>query len=153
MELLNERAWRKTGYTIGRFSVDGARICDSLEDTDRGLVQTWPLATIKALKIAGETAIPTGTYRVVLSYSQKFRNKTWAQKYGGLVPEILDVPGYSGVRIHPGNKAADTLGCILLGENKVVGGLVNSKKKYEELMDKYLVPAWSRKEVITITIR
>lgn len=153
MELTVGRKWRKPTYSIGVLSVNNLRFSETIEDKDRGLTSTMSVEEIKTIKVYGETAIPTGTYRVALTYSQKFRNKTWAQKYGGLVPEILNVPGFSGVRIHPGNKAADTLGCILLGENKVVGGLVNSKKKYEELMDKYLVPAWSRKEVITITIR
>lgn len=153
MRLKIDRAWKKTAYTIGRFFVNGIRLGESLEDPDRGLNSSMDEATIKAVKVYGETAIPTGTYRVVLSASEKFKKKSWAQRYGGLVPEILGVKGFSGVRIHPGNTAADTLGCLLVGENKKVGQLVNSQKKYYELMDKYLMPAWKSGEGIFITIK
>lgn len=153
MVLKVNRAWKKAGYTIGKFFVNGIRLCESLEDTDRGLNMGMSEALIKMTKIAGQTAIPTGTYTVVLSVSPKFKNKSWAKKYGGLVPEIVGVPGFSGVRIHPGNTDKDTEGCILIGDNKEVGKVINSTKRYYELMDKYIVPAWSRKETITITIK
>lgn len=153
MEIIIERAWKKADYTIGRLFVNGERICESLEDTDRGLKSSFTDAAIKAIKIAGKTAIPTGTYKVVLSVSPKFKNKSWAMKYGGLVPEIVGVKGYVGIRFHPGANAEQTEGCPLVGENKVKGGLINSQKTYCELMDKYFIPAWNRKEEITITIR
>ena len=153
MVLKVNRAWKKAGYTIGKFFVNGIRLCESLEDTDRGLNMGMSEALIKMTKIAGQTAIPTGTYTVVLSASPKFKNKSWAKKYGGLVPEIVGVPGYSGVRIHPLTDATQTDGCVGVGDNKVVGKLVNSQKRYFELMDKYLIPAWSRKEQIKIMIK
>jgi hypothetical protein len=153
MEIIIERAWKKADYTIGRLFVNGERICESLEDTDRGLKSSFTDAAIKAIKIAGKTAIPTGTYKVVLSVSPKFKNKSWAKKYGGLVPEIVGVKCYVGIRMHPGANAEQTEGCPLVGENKVKGGLINSQKTYCELMDKYFIPAWNRKEEITITIR
>lgn len=153
MVLKVNRAWKKSGYTIGKFFVNGVRLCESLEDTDRGLNSGMSEALIKMTKIAGQTAIPTGTYTVVLSVSPKFKNKTWAKKYGGLVPEIKNVPGYSGVRIHPLTDATQTDGCVGVGENKAVGKLLNSQKRYFELMDKYIVPAWSRKEQIFIMIK
>lgn len=153
MELKTDRAWKKETYTIGKFFVNCIRLCESLEDKDRGLNSSMTLEQIKAIKVYGITAIPAGTYEVILSISPKFKSRSWAAKYSGLVPEIIGVPGFEGVRIHPGNKAEDTLGCILVGDNKVKGGLVNSTKRYYELMDKYLVPAWSRKEEITITIK
>lgn len=153
LTLITERAWRKPDYTIGRFFANENRLFESLEDADRGLVQSMPVGIINQKKVYGRTAIPKGIYKVVLSVSKKFKNKPWAKKYKGLVPEILDVKGFSGVRIHPGNKADDTLGCILVGYNKVVGGLVDSTKAYYELMDKYLVPALENGEEITLEIR
>ena len=153
MKLKIDRAWKKEGYTIGRFFINGVRFCEVVEDKDRGLHSSMSIQDIEKVKVYGETAIPTGTYKVILSYSNKFKARAWAIKYGGLVPELVGVPGFSGVRIHPGNTAADSLGCLLPGENKVKGGVINSTKKYYELMDKYIVPAWSRKEEITITIK
>ena len=152
LRLKTQRAWKKADYTIGRFFVNDARFYESLEDTDRGTTSNYSVASIRLIKIAGRTAIPSGVYKVVLSVSPRFKSKAWAARYGGLVPEILGVKGFSGVRIHPGNTAADTDGCILIGENKAKGALVNSQKRYLELMDKYLMPAWNRKEEITITV-
>lgn len=152
LRLSTDRAWKKPTYTIGRFFVNDTRLCESLEDTDRGLNSNFTEAAIKLAKIYGQTAIPTGTYKVILSVSDKFKKKAWAAKYGGLVPEIVGVKGFSGVRIHPGNTAEDTLGCVLVGENKKAGAVINSVKCYYELMDKYIFPAWTRKEEITIEI-
>jgi len=153
IELLIERKWPKKEYTVGAFSACGERLFESLEDTDRGLVSNMPTAVINAAKVYGQTAIPKGRYRVVLSHSPKFANRTWGKKYGGLVPEILGVKGFSGVRIHPGNKAADTLGCPLVGRNKKVGELVESTACYYKLMNEYLIPAHETGEEIFITIR
>lgn len=153
MELAIERKWKKMDYTIGIMYVNGERFCETLEDTDRGLSSEMPVGKINQLKLYGVTAIPRGRYRVVLSVSKKFKTKTWAKKYDGLVPELLNVKGYSGVRIHPGTKAQDTLGCPLVGRNKVVGGLVDSQKTYYALMDEYLMPAHKAGEEIYIAIR
>ena len=153
MKLKVNRRWKKDTYVIGDLYCNGIRLFNTLEDTDRGLNSSMPVGIINQKKIPGKTAIPTGTYTVVLSYSPKFSNKSWSKKYGGLVPEIKDVKGYSGIRIHPGNSDKDVEGCIAIGENKAVGKVLNSTKCYYELMDKYLVPAWSAKEEITIIIK
>ena len=153
MELTIERRWKKTGYTIGVLLVNGERFCETLEDTDRGLSSEMPVGKINQLKLYGITAIPRGRYRVVLSVSPKFKTKTWGKKYGGLVPELLNVKGYDGVRIHPGSNANSTSGCPLVGRNKVVGGLVDSQKTYYALMDNYLMPAHKAGEEISITIK
>ena len=153
MKLKVDRKWKADTYTISAFFINGVRFYETVEDKDRGLSSGMSLADINSKKVYGETAIPTGTYKVILSVSNKFKTRAWAKKYGGLVPELVNVPGFSGVRIHPGNTAADSLGCILPGENKIKGGVTNSTKRYYELMDKYIVPAWSRKEEITITIK
>ena len=151
MKLKINRKWPKAAYCVGVFYVSGSRLCESLEDTDRGLEQKMPTGKINQIKVFGKTAIPKGTYRVVLSVSPKFKDRAWAKKYNGLVPEILNVKGFSGVRLHPGNRASDTDGCPLIGDNTAVGKVTNSTKRYYELMDK-LVPAWEKGEEITIEI-
>ena len=153
MELTLKRRFKGEHYTIGSLSVDGQWLCDTLEDKDRGLSSTMALCEIKAKKVFGKTAIPTGTYRVELTYSAKFASRHWAKKYNGLVPEILGVKGFSGVRIHPGNKPEDTDGCPLVGENKVKGQVINSVETYYKLMDNFIMPAWNNKEEIYITIK
>lgn len=123
MEAKLERAWRLETYTVGKVFVDGKRFSESMEDKDRGLTQDMPLDEIKRVKVYGETAIPTGTYTVKMTYSQKYKR---------MMPEVLNVPGYSGIRIHSGNTAKDSLGCILLGRNTKVGMVTESRKTCEE---------------------
>lgn len=125
MEINVKRVFTCDKYTIGRLYVDGEYMCDTLEDCDRGLDDSMDEKTIKRLKVYGKTAIPTGTYRVVLSYSSRFRK---------ILPEILNVKGYSGVRIHTGNTPEDTLGCILVGRNTKKGMVTESRKTFEPLM-------------------
>ncbi len=146
------RKWPKAAYTVGRFYVGTAFFGNSMEDADRGLWQTMPLAEIQRRKVWGETAIPKGTYVVKLTYSSKFASRAWGYKYRGLVPQIMDVPGFEGIRIHPLNRAEDSLGCIGVGKNDKVGWISSSTKYYYDLMDNYLMPAHRRGEDITITI-
>ena len=153
INIVVERKWKRETYTIDVWSINGVRICEGVEDKDRGLNQNMNEMAIKLMKIAGQTAIPTGTYRIALSVSPKFKNKEWAKKYGGLVPEIRSVRGFSGIRIHPGSNASSTEGCLIPGDNKVKGGVINSQKRYFELMDNYLKPAWDKGEPIQITIK
>ena len=153
MKLLVERKWKRPEYTIGILYVNGERFSETCEDCDRGLSQSMPVGVINQKKIYGETAIPTGIYKVVLSVSPRLKNRPYAKKYKGLMPEILDVKGYSGVRIHPFNSAKDSLGCIAPGENKVKGQVINSTKAYYALMDNYIMPAWNAGEEITLEIR
>lgn len=125
MELKVKRLYKKSDYTIGKMYINGQYFCDTVEDTDRGLSQNMKNSTIEAKKIYGKTAIPTGRYNVVLSYSNKFK-KT--------LPLLKDVLGFSGIRIHSGNTAEDSLGCIIVGENKIKGGVINSRQTMEKLM-------------------
>ena len=135
MEILVKRIAKKSKYTIGKMYIDGQYICDTLEDTDRGLNQNMSLEEIKNKKVYGETAVPTGTYKVDMNtVSSKFKSRTWAKPYGGKLPRLVLVPGYDGVLIHPGNKAEDTLGCILVGENKAVGQVLNSQVTFKKIM-------------------
>ena len=147
------RSYPKEEYTIGLLYVKGRYFSATLEDTDRGLLQTMPLEEIRRIKIKGKTAIPKGTYKILLTVSEKFKNRAWAKPYGGLVPILVDVPGYSGIRIHPGNTAADTDGCILPGQNLQPGKVLNSTVTYRKLMDEYLYPAHLAGEEIIITIK
>ena len=153
MELLVERKWPKATYTIGRLYVEGVYVSDVLEDKDRGLTQNTPTTEIYKKKVYGQTAIPKGRYRVDMNtVSTKFRYRNWALPYGGKLPRLLNVPGFAGVLIHVGNSPADTYGCVLVGENKQKGKVVNSTKCFRDLMDNYLIPAHNRKEEIWITI-
>lgn len=106
MEIVIRHKILSSKSTIGDLFIDGNRFCFTLEDVYRGLRQDMDLGTIKRIKQAGVTAIPTGTYKVKLTMSNRFKK---------VLPEILNVPGYSGVRIHAGNTDADTEGCILVG--------------------------------------
>lgn len=153
MEITVDRKYKRDAYTIGKLYVNGKFFSDTLEDKDRGLRSSMTLEEIKKMKVYGQTAIPSGTYEVRMTYSNRFGQRTWARKYEGKVPELLDVRGFGGVRIHPGNKAADTLGCILIGKNSAVGMVTDSQAYYYKLLDDYIVPATKRKEKILITIR
>jgi hypothetical protein len=152
MKLYLHRKYFRQDYTIGNLYIDGKYFCDVLEDTDRHLTTDLKLSVISTLKVHGKTAIPTGTYNVVMTKSTHFSTRDWAQVYNGMVPLLESVKGFDGVRIHPGNRAQDTEGCLLTGKNKVVGQLTDSKNTYLRLMDEYLWPAFVRKEDITITV-
>lgn len=153
LNLLVERKWKKDTYTVGRFYVAGTFFGNSMEDKDRGFDKAMPLKSIQLGKVYGKTAIPTGTYIVKLTYSPKFASRAWGKKYGGLVPEIMDVPAFSGIRIHPLNSAEDSLGCIGVGKNDRKGRISKATQYYYDLMDKYLMPAHKRGDMMTITIR
>lgn len=153
IDLLLDRTYKKAGYTIGNLYANAVWFCATLEDEDRGLLQTMATKEILALKQPGATAIPRGRYRVMLSVSPKYKDRSWARPYGGLVPLLMEVPGYSGIRIHPGNTAAHTSGCILPGLNTVKGQVTQSVHYWTRLMDEVLMPAHRRGEEIWITIQ
>lgn len=151
--ILIKRIAKKKTYTISKWYINGKYFCDGIEDTDRGLTQSMTEAQILKKKIYGKTAIPTGTYSVIRTYSPKFATRTWARPYNGCLPILQNVKGFDGVRIHPGNDAGSTLGCLLPGDNKVVGKVLNSQKTFFALMDKYIVPTLKRGEKVILTIQ
>lgn len=102
-----KRVYPTDDYTIGELYIEGEYFCDTLEDT------------VREKKIAGKTAIPYGKYEVIVNRSPRFKRE---------LPLLLDVPNFTGIRIHRGNDAEDTSGCILVGENKVKGKVINSTK-------------------------
>lgn len=152
MELKIDRRYKGTEYTIGSLYVDGSYFCDTLEDTDRGIDSSMSSADITKKKIYGKTAIPTGTYKVDMNtVSPKFKDRSWAKPYSGKIPRLLSVPGFDGILIHPGNTASDTLGCILVGKNTIVGRVTDSTTTFHSLMKKML-EAKIKGESISITI-
>lgn len=120
IHLTLERTKLTENYTIGRLSVNNQYFSDTLEDRIRDLVNEK--------KVYGETAIPYGIYKVIITESNRFKRR---------LPLLLDVPHFVGVRIHAGNNAGHTEGCILVGENKIKGGLINSRM-HEDLLVKRL---------------
>lgn len=126
MDLLLKRVALKENYTIGHLYVNGEYFCDTLEDTVRDFNKDGDLNEPGEEKVYGKTAIPYGTYRVIIDYSPHFKRN---------MPHVLNVKGFEGIRIHAGNDEFDTLGCILVGENKVVGKVLNSKAVFSKLFD------------------
>lgn len=138
MKILVKRAYKKDKYVIGHLYIDGKLICNTLEDKDRGLNQNMPLEEIKKKKVYGQTAIPTGTYKITLDVvSPKFSKYSFYKEVcQGKLPRLLNVPGFDGILIHVGDgyKGPDlTYGCILVGDNTIVGGLTNGKERFKEI--------------------
>lgn len=142
MNIEVKRIAKRPTYTIGKMYLDGKYFCDTLEDKSRGLTQSTPLSTIKSIKVPSQTAIPTGTYDVIVNMSPKFKRN---------LPRLLNVPGFDGILIHRGNTDKDSSGCILVGENKIVGKVINSTG-YEIKLVEILTKAQNNKEDIKITI-
>ena len=166
MELILRRIAKKKGYTIGRLYIKSEEtkenpttppsegqgeaqsslskeraggeafyLCDTLEPT-------WRDYNNGAYKIKGRSAIPEGRYAVVITYSPKM--KQW-------LPLLLNVPKFSGIRIHAGNSAKDTEGCILVGENREVGKVLDSRMWLSRLKEK-IVEAKERDEGVWIRV-
>lgn len=142
MNIILNRIAKKAKYTIGKLYINDKYFCDTLEDTDRDLTQSMTEQQIGSKKVYGETAIPTGTYRIIISYSNKFKKQ---------MPLLLNVPGFAGIRIHSGNTEKDSLGCILVGKNKAVGKVLESRDTYSKLFS--ILQEANKKETIKITIK
>lgn len=99
-------------YTLGKMYRNGLKFCETCEDEDRTL-ETKPNDKVK-----GKTAIPRGRYKLIASFSHRFKK---------VLPEVLNVPGFTGVRIHGGNRAEDSEGCILAGRVRTQEGIANCK--------------------------
>lgn len=138
MKLELKRIAIRDTYTIGKLYINGKYFCDTLEDKVRDLNKDGDLKDLGEGKVMHETAIPYGTYTVIMNMSNRFKR---------VMPLLLDVPHFAGIRIHSGNKAEHSSGCILVGKNSVKGGLTESKH-YEKLLYDYLL----KEKVSTITI-
>ena len=140
MKMLLERTWCGPVCTIGTLSVDGKTECFVLEDVVRGGADP---ATVAQWKIHGKSAIPKGTYKVIIAYSPHFDCD---------LPLLRGVPGFDGIRIHPGNVAADTEGCLLVGRTKMHDFVGESRAAFVELEAK-IDAALDAGEDVTIEIR
>lgn len=123
MKITVKRIALKPTYTIGKLYIDGKYFCDTLEDKVRDLNKNGKFDAGE-YKIYGQTAIPYGKYEVQWTYSPKYKR---------YMPQLMNVPNFSGIRIHSGNTANDTLGCILVGQNSKVGMVLNSRVTVEKL--------------------
>lgn len=129
MEILIKRKIKKNNYTIGDLFIDGQWFCNTLEDADRGLLQTDSIYDIQEVKniFPERTAIPKGQYKMSINViSPKYSTIKKFKSIGGKMPRLLDVPGFTGVLIHTGNTAKDSQGCILVGLHKEGGTIINS---------------------------
>lgn len=111
-------------YTLGKMYLDNVFFCQALEDEDRFLERS--LEDISEKKVYGRTAIPRGRYRLVTSFSNRFQR---------VLPAVLDVPGFSGIRVHGGNTANDSLGCILVGQVRTSLGIAKCKDTVQRIID------------------
>ena len=116
--------------TIGSLFINGEFFCYTLEDKDRGLKQSDNLLFINAKKIFGLTAIPSGTYKLIVNQSPKFKR---------MLPRILDIKGFDGVLIHRGNTADHSLGCLLVGYKKGENSIFESTKAESDLVNRLLL--------------
>ena len=123
--ILNGTATSET-YTIGKLYIDTHYFCDTCEDKVRDIEREG--------KVYGKTAIPYGTYKVTLKVqSPKYSQRASYDWCKGYLPRLLNVPHFDGILIHAGNTAEDSAGCILVGENKVVGKVINSMATLKRL--------------------
>ena len=138
MELKLLRYPSTSNYTDGKLYIDGAYFCDTLEDQDRGLKQSMSEFEIQKIKVYGQTCIPSGTYKVMLNMSPRFKK---------VLPRLINVKGFEGILIHSGNTIFDSSGCILLGIKSSDGVLKDSRKAVNALIEKI-----KDQKDITITI-
>jgi hypothetical protein len=142
MKLKLKRRFFAEEYTIGTLSIDGVQFCDTLEDKNRDHNKDGDLNDPGEGKVYAKTAIPFGTYKVIVNRSPKFKRE---------LPRLLDVPHFEGILIHRGNTAKDSAGCILVGENKIKGQVINSTQ-YENELVKRLKSAIKKGEEVEIEI-
>ena len=117
MKLTLKRIALRPTYTIGKLYIDDVYFCDTIEDTVRDINKNGKFDNGEK-KIHSKTAIPYGIYEIKWTYSPRFKKYT---------PQLMNVPSFEGIRIHAGNTSADTEGCLILGENKQVGKVLNSR--------------------------
>lgn len=140
MELVVNRSPSSEKATIGSLIVDGEYLCFTLED----VVREVPNIPVAQWKVQNETAIPAGTYTVIIDFSNRFQR---------LMPHIIGVDGFSGVRIHYGNTDADTDGCVLVGNTNPNPDFIGDSRSAFAVLFAKLVTANSSGEKITITLK
>jgi Family of unknown function (DUF5675) len=138
MKLTLERDKSGLTCTFGVLFIDDTFVCYTLED----VVREVPGVPVEQWKVKGQTAIPAGSYRVGVTFSERFKR---------MLPILHNVPGFEGVRIHTGNTGADTEGCILLGAAVGVESVMRSRDAFTKLYPK-LINALGRGEGVTLEI-
>lgn len=134
MELTLKRVALENTYTIGKLYIDGTYFCDTIEDKVRDLNKDGDLNDLGECKISSLTAIPYGKYEVTLKVkSPKYSVRPTYNWCGGYLPRLINVQHFEGILIHAGNTADDSAGCILVGENKVKGQVINSMVTLKKL--------------------
>ena len=159
MKLKLKRTARKEKYTIGHLYMQDKNtlqwlyLCDTIEDRDRGLDQSMSEANIARIKVKHQTAIPTGIYEIIKNVVSAVFSKKPLYKAlnGGRVPRLKHVKGFSGILIHSGIDQDSSSGCIIVGENKKVGKVINSWETYKRI-DNLIEKAYKRGEKITLEI-
>ena len=161
--IANVRKADNGGYCISHVYIDGKYSHDTIEDYDRGLLQTMTKEQVARLKVYGKTAIPTGTYTLRMDVpSTTFGRKAyyhdlcvWTKPNGtklhGCVPRFDPVVGFSGVLMHTGNTEDDSLGCVIVGRNTQVGRVTDSRATFSRIYP-HLLSAALRGEPLTYTI-
>ena len=142
MKLLLKRIYFSPTYTIGKLFIDGKYFADTIEDVNRDLNKDGDLLDNGESKVYAQTCIPFGTYDVIVNRSPKMKRD---------LPRLLNVPHFEGILIHRGSSEKSSAGCIIIGENKVVGKVINSVK-YEDALVAVLKHAQNSGEKITIEI-
>ena len=153
MEILVYRKWKKAEYCVGRLSIDGEIICNTIEDVDRGLddgMQDWQ---IRNKKIPNRTAIPTGRYVVDMTTVSPMFSKYpfYMEVCQGKLPRLKNVKGFDGILIHCGSDHTHSSGCILVGLTKQKGKLTDSKETFKKIYS-LMKSAHDRGETIYINV-
>ena len=159
MKLKLKRIAKKEKYTIGRLMMQDKQngewvwLADTIEDRDRGLDQSMSEANIARIKVKHQTAIPTGTYEIDMNtVSGTFVKKVLYKDFcGGKEPRLKYVKGFSGILIHSGTDQDSSSGCIIVGQNKVVGKVINSWATFKRVY-MLLKRAANNGERISLTI-
>lgn len=142
MDIKSVRKYFKDTYTISKMLINDKPFCDVLEDKDRRLTDDMSLSQIKKIKVYAKTAIPYGKYEVKSYFWPKYRK---------VYPWLQNVKGFTGILMHAGRTADHSSGCLLLGENKIKGGLINGEK-YVRKLTEMIQECEKRGEKVYITI-
>ena len=154
MELKLKRRYKAETYTIGDMFVEEEWFCNTLEDKDRGLKSSMSHEEINKIKVYAVTAIPAGRYVVTMDVvSPKYNRVKWYKdNFGGRMPRLENVKGFSGILIHPGTTAVDSAGCIIVGLNKIKGNVLESRSTFQKLW-KVLEQARKAGKTIYLTVQ
>ena len=124
MKLTLKRIALRPTYTIGKLYIDGVYFCDTIEDKVVDVDKSGKFDGNEK-KVYGESAIPYGIYKIIVTLSPRFKR---------FLPELINVPNFDFIRIHAGNTAKDSHGCIIVGQNKEVGKVLNSRFYEQKLV-------------------